>query len=186
MANMVVWDGKMDDLWGDEKFQDFFSETKMWGDILHDMDEYGECQVNMSSEDFLKALRRVVPEEQIEQAFNSRFLEDPKKRLGIEARLFQDRKDCVQTACRHAVDSRMEIALRLMYPEKELQCHSFSESGDYSRYSCRGSMCYDIEEGNVFDDELNAEFAEEHRKLADAPEETTDYEQEDQYDGSFN
>ena len=157
MANSGSFLAGMPELWEEDAFHMLFAATG-WDKIKAGLDR-GESQYEtVEMADFVKVLRKYIPEERLRELYKPEFLEHPDSFAPCRCILYADKPDTVVTLSLYTCDASIARLLTKIFRDRPVKCDWFIDgSGDYGSYTLLDNAYYDYREGNLQDDLEKAE-----------------------------
>lgn len=153
MSNTGTLQIKMDGLWGEEAFWDFFSQAQNLRKELTTRRQYHVAAQSISSPDFLSTMRKHIPEQRLQELYKEDFLNGTRWYPPIDCILKDTEPDSVTTIARYTYDNRLALALAEIFPDREIRCSWFIDGvGDYGSFTLRGTDVLNETSGNLQED----------------------------------
>lgn len=152
MANTGTMTVRMDNLWNEEAFQMLFAETG-WEKIKACLDHCGTQCETVEMDQFVKVLKKYIPEERLKTLYLPEFLEHPERFSPARCILYANEPDAITTLSVYTCDANIARLLTKIFRDRPVKCNWFIDgSGDYGSYTLRDNAYYDYVEGNLQED----------------------------------
>lgn len=157
MANSGTFLAEMPGMWEEDAFHMLFATTG-WDKIKAGLDR-GETQYEtVEMVDFVKVLKKYIPEDRLKALYLPSFLEHPEQFSPVRCILYPNKPNAVTTLSVYTCDANIARLLTKVFRERPVKCNWFIDgSGDYGSYTLLNNNYYDMVEGNLQEDLEEAE-----------------------------